>query len=88
MAVRTCRRAAFDDGDGNIVDHAESLAMVGNAWWTAPPNVNGDAIGQGLAGADRIDPPAASQNARTSSGEKRNFELHLFLRAERAGLHL
>src|ERR1700680_195662 len=37
------------DGDGNIVDHAESLAMVGKSMMEAAANVNGDAIGQSLA---------------------------------------
>ncbi len=75
------------DGNGNIVNHAESLAMVRKRMVEAAANVNGDAIGQGLArGQNRS---ASRQPERLYEfGGKRNFELHLFLRAERAGLQL
>ena len=75
------------DGDGNIVDHAESLAMVGKSMMEAAANVNGDAIGQSLArGQNRS--ACRQPECLDEFGGKRNFELHLFLRAESAGLQL
>src|SRR3981081_4341535 len=75
------------DGDGNIVDHAESLALVGKRMVEAAANVNGDALGQGVErGQNRS--PCRQPECPNEFGGKRNFELHLFLRAERAGLQL
>ena len=75
------------DSHGHVVDHAESLAVVGKRMMKSAADADADSSVRHCRAA-RIDPPAASQNASTSSRRVGNFHFHFFARAERAGLQL
>jgi hypothetical protein len=75
------------DRHGHIVDHAESLAVVGEGVVKSSADVDGDFVVQAmLRSEDRSaggKPEGFDEIARVG-----NFHLHLFARAERAGLQL
>ena len=75
------------DGHGDVVDHAESLAMIGKGVVKSAADADADFVGQSLARredrASRRQPESVDQIARVG-----NFHFHFFARAERAGLQL
>jgi len=72
------------DRDGDIVDHAETLAVIGKSVMEATPDADGDSVFKGLArsedGTSGGEPEGVHEFQRVG-----NFELHLFTGRERAG---
>src|SRR5579872_3884302 len=71
------------DCNGDVVDHAEALAMVGEGVMKSSANRDADFVGQGLA--RREDRSSGSQpKSIYEIARIRDFHLHLFARAEGA----
>ena len=75
------------DGHGDVVDHAESLAMIGKGVVKAAADADADFVDQGLARCEdraaRRQPESVGKIARVG-----NLHFHFFARAECAGLQL
>jgi len=72
------------DRDGDIVDHAETLAVIGKSVMEATPDADGDSVFKGLArsedGTSGGEPEGVHKFRRVG-----NFELHLLAARQHAG---
>ena len=75
------------DGDGDVVDHAEALAVIGEGVVKSAAEADGNFVGQALAGGEDGstggEPEGVGQLARV-----RDLHFHFFALGERAGLEL
>ena len=58
------------DGDRHIVDHAESLAMVGEGMVESSANADADFVGQGLARREDGSPGREPEGLRRDRGSR------------------